>query len=137
MKKEIIIDDVNVAGCFAFNNMMCEYELLKHRCEGDNCYYKQLQQFKKLYDELINRVSLENYERLEQENKELKETLARLNEERINHFNYKEEKYRQALEEIRANVQNWINSPWSCFNCRNNMDERLTEIKNKINEVLK
>lgn len=44
--------------------------------------------------------------------------------------------YKQALEEIRANIQNWINSPWSCFNCRNNMDERLTEIKNKIKEVL-
>lgn len=48
----------------------------------------------------------------------------------------KADTYRSALEEIRENIQNWINSPWSCFNCRNNMDERLTEIKNKINEVL-
>jgi chromosome segregation ATPase len=133
------------------------------------------------YGKLASKEMFENKGeilRLEQENKELKEKIIELSEEKghliVENNTLKEssqslsmlgtdlasanetvrkdffradknkdmwrekaENYRLALEKIRENIQNWINSPWSCFNCRNNMDERLTEIKNKINEVLK
>lgn len=95
--KEIIIDGVDVAGCrnykhnaenigwskclskdeehYHCNNPLC--------CEKKDCYYKQLKRLEKQYNDLINRVCLENYERLEQENAELKAENERLKEKTI------------------------------------------------------
>ena len=119
MTKETIIDGVDVAGCEFHSNLIMDCTLMPLQnlaCEKcPNCYYKQLQ-----------RVKAEN-EKLKTERNRFKKKY------RKNRLD--KQKYRHILEEIKENIQNWINSPWSCFNCRNNMDERLTEIKNKINEV--
>lgn len=40
----------------------------------------------------------------------------------------KTNKYKQALEEIREIAKHWLNNDWSCYHCRNNMDEKLKEI---------
>ena len=80
-------------------------------------------------------------EKLKEENAELKQKYERLiTNSRLECLNceYKyATEYKSALEEIKGNIQDWLNSPWFCFNCRNNMDERLTEILNKIREVIK
>ena len=163
MTEEIIIDGVNVAGCkfleeaVRYNNKAvcsctdvrdCEGDLFIECCgEKPNCYYKQLK-------------------RLEQENKELKEKIIELSEEKghliVENNTLKEsnqslsmlgtdlvsanetvrkeffradknkdmwrekaEKYRSALEEIKA----MINHP----------DHRglLNKIEDRINEVIK
>lgn len=86
--KEIIIDGVDVAGCIYFQQEDDEYTCGAEECNGavvgcracDNCYYKQLKRLEKQYNDLINRVCLENYERLEQENARLKQTLQEIKE---------------------------------------------------------
>ena len=61
MTEEIIIDGVNVEGCKYYDYCTtndCQIDDSFRKCEGENCYYKQLR-------------------RLEQENKKLKETKGR------------------------------------------------------------
>ena len=105
MTEEIIINDVNVAGCcyYEFKNdtgKWCDLTCTRDnapvfRCEKmPNCYYKQLK-------------------RLEQENAELSIRVANLNERFINGFNYNEHRYKQALEEIREVLEK------SCKQCKN------------------
>jgi flagellar biosynthesis chaperone FliJ len=60
MTEEIIIDGVNVAGCANLDSLICNCGVI---CKGRDCYYKQLK-------------------RLEQENKELKEKIIELSEEK-------------------------------------------------------
>ena len=139
----ILIDNVNVAGCeyFCKYGNSCSFKQPFGFCKSDNCYYKELK-------------------KLEQENKELKESLKvfqkpditnvltlyrtgelDLQEERLNN-------YRSALEEIKEMAKFAQSLPCSdfsdCDNCddeiTNNgqfcMHKRIEEIKTKIDEVL-
>ena len=133
--EKIIIDGVNVAGCNDFykewdnwegkDNYRCQ-DYLSGICEGNDCYYKQLQ-------------------RLKQENEELKEDLKLysewLDEERKSREFWYDKllPFRKALEEIRE-IANQTN-------CKNKLTEytvadlstmqnKFSEILNKIDEVL-
>lgn len=135
MTEEIIIDGVNVAGCIYYKQECIAncgmFALGDFKCEGQICLYKQL------------KIS-------EQENKELKEKIIKLSEEKgylivenntlkekneglkIKHQRYREcsmqlnKKYKSVLEEIRKIAKNPILS----------YRESVINIQDKINEVL-
>lgn len=126
MTESIIIDGVDVAGCEYFSPTCVSTHLWdkcgnltkSNKCENNpNCYYKQLK-------------------RLEQENKELKETLnafvkhSRTESDKVY---YKMLDYKTALEEIKK-VIDCANSEYkSDDDCK---PQQCSKIENKINEVL-
>ena len=77
MDKEIIIDGINVAGCdwYFKPNGNCDNEQLVHKCEGDNCYYKQLKraEYQIAEDEDLQCDMRETIEQLKAENERILE----------------------------------------------------------------
>lgn len=185
--KEVIIDDVNVAGCEAYfhdtwHNMshcLDRYSEIKCECEDyPNCYYKQLQrkeqECEKLKVKLMQKDEVnmffntpvdgwnddpckicpykQDFQRLQAENEELKKFKNRLlkpiilplhNEPEIIN---KSDRYKQALEEIKALINHCDNQDICTFceydkKCRDEYDYTLYSnhkpILTIINEVLK
>lgn len=115
MSEEIIIDGVNVAGCEFYDNSYCrECDMRVHfyndidcndKCNKD-CYFKQFQRLKKMYNDLINKVNLETVSQLEKENKELAKildskngTISTLVSERDKFKEEKNKYYQQTLDD--------------------------------------
>lgn len=94
--KEIIIDGVDVSGCYFLNkgitNLLCTcLSEIDEECKyNSNCYFKQLQ--KEKFENLNNRQMVESAENLIYENSELYENLKAKKQEC--------NKYKQALDEI-------------------------------------
>lgn len=122
-----IIDGVDVSGCERLENTYCKLGII---CKGRDCTYKQLK-------------------RKEQECERLKKELKNNSDVLIHEMGLKDEyqsdyvfeklerqEYRQALQEIRDITREWLNNDWSCFHCRSNMDDKLRDILDKINEVI-
>lgn len=55
-----------------------------------------------------------------------------MNEETIKNLAELVSWQREKLEKIEKICKEWLNTSWSCFNCRNNMDEKLEDILNII-----
>lgn len=133
MTEEIIKDLEN------YKNKIDDYKQLK-RLEQERDELKKVCEKCKLFDiEKTNRDLLERIDKLEQENKELKDRNVEL-QITLNEFD-RFNNYRSALEKIKA----IINQP--CDNCKYNKDGvtcsigdcgegKLKIIENKINEVL-
>lgn len=78
MDKEIIIDDVDVAGCANLDSLICNCGVI---CKGRDCYYKQLKRLEQKYNEVL-KLAKDNadsneyiIQELEKENEELKSLL--------------------------------------------------------------
>ena len=139
MTEEIIIDGVNVAGCEFAVKPINDNRIKCHCVKG-------LLQINKMYEQPMNGLCKDNpncyykqLKRLEQENKELKEKIIKLSEEKghlivenntlkekneglkIKHQRYREcsmqlnKKYKSALEEIREKIKS-LNKD-ICNNC--------------------
>lgn len=161
----IIIDGVNVAGCNNFykewdswsgkDNYRCQ-DNCSGMCVGDICYYKQLKQAENTVNECHKYLAeLEDkIERLEQENKVLKDNINHLQAiiddgraenkrfreenieydeelaiEKLSHKSDLEtlEQYRSALEEIREMCNRHLDAKEICY---------ATQVIDKIDEVL-
>lgn len=145
MTEEIIIDGVDVAGCEHYTTMedcdgihdLCE-QLDDYCSIKKNCYYKQLKQAENTVNECHKYLAeLEDkIERLEQENQELKE----LNKKICEDWEKEIKAYWNALEEIReiAKFNQFYNPEDLLINgdIGQIQDLKMTEIYNKINEVL-
>ena len=130
MTKEIIVDNVDVAGCEFYVNRtgycIDDNHSPVHCKERDGCIYKQL-----------NRLQAEN-EKLKAKCKELNKKIldADAGKSQYSFYLDKEEKenreLRKALEEIRELAK-------GCKNSEGIIRQTITEylIQNKINEVLK
>lgn len=136
--KEIIIDDVNVAGCaMLYHAQFCRVGDFCSPCDiNPICYFKQLQRKTRECEKinLINeRLVKEKYDlnlqidKLHQECEELKKKLQYAAEENKFQFILREEndRYKQALEKIEETVKKEI----VCDNCNlqgtNKCDSRL------------
>lgn len=130
--KEIVIDGVDVSGCLFYqSNFEEDYDIkIKHFCSNwhnscessnnSNCYFKQLK-------------------RKEQECDELKEELARIEEDLkyqcVDCMNIKSDRYRKGLEEIEKNIKDYCKNMCmtetkeTCEGCQN------TGILNIINKA--
>jgi chromosome segregation ATPase len=156
MTEEIIIDGVNVSECDYISDLDCSCIFVKNyygtttsiRCsQVKNCHYKQLKRLEQENKELKRKIEIllgqlvindgedvtvqisqsqfDEYNELKQENEKLLD--AR------NHFMGVNLKYFNALEEIKS-----IADKFDYWN--NNLPEAsevISEIKDKINEVLK
>ena len=155
---KVIVNDTDVSECEHFKinrgfNCYKGYNCTDKECS--DCYYKQLRRAKAENKELerkyadVLKLAKENadsneycLQELEQENEKLKEEITKLSDPRyqiakVNEGYYNRMiKYSQCLKEIKEIAEEWLHTPWFCFNCRNNMDDKLKEILDKINEVI-
>lgn len=151
----IIIDGVNVAGCYhfsVFGSGMCGLSECGGRCKDfNNCLYKQLkrleqerdelkQEYKQAHEDFICsdtalRIANTELDELKQENKRLKETVKSRENELANmteQANMRINNYRSALETIREiAVDIYTNDVYE------NSDIKAGKIIRKIDEVLK
>ena len=135
MTEEIIIDGVNVAGCYDFKAPIFCNEYLDGECEGHHCYWEEIKRLKqenetirehcKQVDE-TNKILYKEKCDLIQENEELNKRFERRGELMVMVVK-KRERYRSALEEIRDYAENIANS---------NKMTNCGLIFEKINEVL-
>ena len=88
MAEEIIIDGVNVAGCeycFKRDNTVCCSDYITGLCEDYNCRYKQLKRLEQENNSLqaqLNNITVQTNNTitaLEQENKQIKSALEKIN----------------------------------------------------------
>ena len=122
MNKPIIIDGVDVSECIFYSGHLQEY-IGTHKCEcGRNCYRNKNCYFKQL-------------QRLKAENEDLKFYIDSYRQ------TWELDKYKKALEEVReiAKLYQYFNP--EILEIKGNLgqiqDLKMTEIYDKINEVLK
>ena len=104
-------------------NLIEENERLKEELRTEKIYSSQIEELE------------ESLQHAKTENKELSESIKRL-KNMAKAAALGREKYRQTLQEIRDIAREWLNNDWSCFHCRSNMDDKLQNILDKINEVI-
>lgn len=128
--KEIIIDGVDVSGCFHYKNQSCiadylltDQDFSNAKCAySPNCHFKQLQRKTQENEELKknNQILCDLY-------KNVDSCLQKRTE--------KFDRYRKAFEEIKEIVKDWYKNEWSCYMCRKNMDKKLEDILDIINKA--
>lgn len=152
MTEEIIIDGVDVAGCYFYYKGECHCELdcidtdkgetieeLFYRpehnyieCEpSKNCYYKQFKRLQEKYDTLTNKFlnAETDKTRLEQENKELKELNKKICEDWTKEIEF----YWNTFKEIKNKAENLY---YKAITDPVKREKEIRNIREICNEVL-